>query len=186
MAELTRQASAAAGTLSGGQRQRLYFALAVCGNPDVLFLDEPTTALDVEMRQAFWSQMQDLVREGKTIVLTTHNLDEADALADRILIIDHGRILADDTPFALKAQVAQKRVSFDVAAPLDPHVFDRLPVYQVQITHEHVTLLTSQPEVILRYLFTQGVELTHLEAVGAGLEEAFLTLTQRKGADIHA
>ena len=185
MAELTRQASSAAGTLSGGQRQRLYFALAVCGNPDVLFLDEPTTALDVEMRQVFWSQMQELVREGKTLVLTTHYLEEADALAERILIIDHGRILADDTPTALKAQVAQKRVSFDVAAPLDPQFFDTLPVYQVQITHEHVTLLTPQPEVVLRHLFTQGVELTHLEVVGAGLEEAFLTLTQRKEASIH-
>jgi ABC-2 type transport system ATP-binding protein len=185
MAELTRQASAAAGTLSGGQRQRLYFALAVCGNPDVLFLDEPTAALDVEMRQAFWSQMQSFVREGKTIVLTTHYLDEADAIADRILIIDHGCILADDTPTALKAQVEQKRVSFDVASALDPGLFSKLPVYNLHIAHEHVTLLTPQPEVVLRHLFQQGVELTHLEAVGAGLEEAFLILTQRKEASVH-
>jgi ABC-2 type transport system ATP-binding protein len=181
MAELSKQAALAAGTLSGGQRQRLYFALAICGNPDVLFLDEPTASLDIEMRQAFWSQIQGFVREGKTIVLTTHYLDEADALADRIIILDHGRILADDAPAVLKSQVAQKRVSFDATTTLDAKVFTDVPVYRLEIAQHHITLLTPQPEVVVRHVFHEGIDLNNLEVVGASLEEAFLTLTQRKG-----
>jgi len=182
MADLPRQASLAAGLLSGGQRQRLYFALAICGDPDVLFLDEPTAALDIEMRQAFWHQIRDFVREGKTIVLTTHYLEEADALADRIMILNHGRILADDSPGVLKAQVAQRRVSFDVEAALTPDIFADLPVYSLEIAQSHVALLTPKPEAVMRHLFNQGINLNNLEVVGAGLEEAFITLTQQKAS----
>ena len=92
------------GDLSGGQRQRLQFALAICGNPDMLVLDEPTVGLDVESRRAFWQEIRRLTSRGRTILLTTHYLDEADALADRIVVLSSGRIVADGPPHAIKAQ----------------------------------------------------------------------------------
>lgn len=186
MAGLKKKAAASVGSLSGGQRQRLYYALAVCGDPDVLFLDEPTAGLDVEARHSFWDQLRTFVQQGKTILLTTHYLEEADALAERIIVIDHGHVRADASPAALKAQVANKRVSFDVSEPLRPEIFAQLPVRQLELGDQHVTLLTSKLETVLRTLFTQPVDITNLEITGAGLEEAFFHLIQdrseQKGA----
>ncbi len=90
------------GELSGGQKQRLLFALAICGDPDLLFLDEPTVGLDVQARRALWKQIRGLLARGKSILLTTHYLEEADALANRIVVIDNGRIIADGTPHQVK------------------------------------------------------------------------------------
>ncbi len=177
MAGLGEKANARAGTLSGGQRQRLYFALAVCGDPDALFLDEPTAALDVEARREFWVQVRLFVQAGKTIVLTTHYLEEADALADRIVVIDHGQVIADASPAAIKARVAGKRVSFDTDQPLDDAAFAGLPVQNLQLAAHHASLLSPEPEAVLQALFARGASLRNLEVVGAGLEEAFLTLT---------
>jgi ABC-2 type transport system ATP-binding protein len=100
MAGLTKNATAAVGALSGGQRQRLFFALAMCGDPAILFLDEPTAGLDVEARHSFWNQMRSFVQQGKTILLTTHYLEEADAPAERIIVIDHGHVRAHASPAA--------------------------------------------------------------------------------------
>jgi ABC-2 type transport system ATP-binding protein len=185
-AGLTKKAAASVGSLSGGQRQRLYFALAICGDPDVLFLDEPTAGLDVEARHSFWNQIRSFVQQGKTIVLTTHYLEEADALAERIVFIDHGHVRADASPATLKAQVINKRVSFDVSEPLRPEFFAQLPVQQLELGEQHVTLLTPKLETLLRAVFIQPVEITNLEISGAGLEEAFFHLIQdqseQKGA----
>lgn len=181
-AGLTEKAEARAGELSGGQRQRLYFALAICGDPEVIFLDEPTAALDVESRRGFWTQVRAFVRAGKTIVLTTHYLEEADALADRVVVIDHGRVIADATPAAIKARVAGKRVSFDLARPIDDGVFAGLPVRRLDLSNGHATLLSTEPEEVLRALFARDVALHNLEVVGAGLEDAFLTLTHQEEA----
>jgi ABC-2 type transport system ATP-binding protein len=90
------------GELSGGQKQRLLFALAICGNPDLLFLDEPTVGLDVAARRGLWKFIRGFVERGGSVVLTTHYLDEADALADRIAVIDQGRIIAQGTPAQIK------------------------------------------------------------------------------------
>jgi ABC-2 type transport system ATP-binding protein len=90
------------GDLSGGQKQRLLFGLAICGNPDFIALDEPTVGLDVEARRALWKQIRAFVDRGKSVLLTTHYLDEADALADRVIVIDHGRIVAQGTPGEIK------------------------------------------------------------------------------------
>src|SRR6202790_873515 len=98
------------GDLSGGQRQRTLFALAICGNPDLLFLDEPTVGLDVEARRALWEEIRRLVDRGKTVLLTTHYLEEADALADRIAVINQGEIIAEGTPAEIKAQTSGKRI----------------------------------------------------------------------------
>ena len=94
------------GDLSGGQRQRVLFALAICGDPDLLFLDEPTVGLDVEARRMLWDEIRRLVERGKTVLLTTHYLQEADALADRVAVINQGEIIAEGTPSEIKAQTA--------------------------------------------------------------------------------
>src|ERR1700693_2690323 len=98
------------GDLSGGQRQRTLFALAICGNPDLLFLDEPTAGLDVEARRGLWEEIRRLVDRGKTVLLTTHYLEEADALADRIAVINQGEIIAEGSPAEIKAQTSGKRI----------------------------------------------------------------------------
>lgn len=90
------------GDLSGGQKQRVLFALAICGNPALLFLDEPTVGLDVEARRALWARIRGFVDRGGSVLLTTHYLDEADALAHRIVVINHGRIIAEGTPAEIK------------------------------------------------------------------------------------
>jgi ABC-2 type transport system ATP-binding protein len=94
------------GQLSGGQKQRLFFALAICGDPDILFLDEPTVGLDIETRQLMWSHIRGFVARGKSVLLTTHYLGEADALADRIALITKGTIVAQGTPEAIKTRAA--------------------------------------------------------------------------------
>ena len=104
LASLERLADRRFHALSGGEKQRLFFALAICGDPDVLFLDEPSAGLDVEMRRALWDSVRKLVARGKSIVLTTHYLEEADALADRIVVLAHGAIVAQGTPHQLKAR----------------------------------------------------------------------------------
>src|SRR5207249_10659725 len=118
MAGLEAVAERRVAALSGGQRQRLYFALAVCGDPRVLFLDEPTVGMDVESRRAFLQSMQVLAQAGKTIVFTTHYLPEAEELAQRIVVIDRGLVIADATPQDLKARFPAKRVTFTTPDPL--------------------------------------------------------------------
>jgi ABC-2 type transport system ATP-binding protein len=166
--------------LSGGQRQRLYFALAICGDPEVLFLDEPTVGMDVEARRAFLAGMRTASSAGKTIVLTTHYLEEADALAERIVVIDRGVVLADTSPQELKARVASKRVSFRVAVPLGDDALAGLPVMSIQCSGQHVRLLSNEPETVLRVLFERGVAIADLEVTGVDLEDAFLALTRRE------
>jgi ABC-2 type transport system ATP-binding protein len=167
------------GALSGGQRQRLFFALAVCGDPDALFLDEPTVGMDVDARQIFLASLRRFTAEGKTIVLTTHYLEEADQLARRIVVIDRGAVIADATPGEMKAHAAGKRVRFRTAGPLEAGVFRGLPTQNLEIGADRVSLLSNAPEEILRSLFARGVTVEDLEVVGATLEEALLSLTRR-------
>ena len=98
------------GDLSGGQQQRVLFALAICGNPDLLFLDEPTVGLDVEARRMFWQVIRELIARGKTVLLTTHYLDEADALADRVVVINKGCVIAEGSPSEIKAHSGGKTI----------------------------------------------------------------------------
>src|SRR5436309_2061340 len=115
IAGLEQKANSAAGTLSGGERKRLYFALAICGDPEALFLDEPSVGLDVESRRALLGTVRALAQQGKTILLTTHYLEEADQLAERIVVIDRGVVIADTTPRDIKASVPSKRISFSTS-----------------------------------------------------------------------
>jgi len=164
------------GKLSGGQRQRVYFALAICGDPEALFLDEPTVGLDTATRRSFWEQVRGFKRHGKSIVLTTHYLDEADALADRVIVIDHGLIRAEDTPEAIRGLVPGKKVSFTWPG-FTAEALAGLPVEGLAIGGPRVTFLTSHPEDVLRSLLAGGAPITDLEVAGAGLEEAVLVLT---------
>jgi ABC-2 type transport system ATP-binding protein len=181
MAGLEEKANALVKELSGGQRQRLYFALAVCGDPEVLFLDEPTVGMDVEGRRSFIERIAEFARMGRTVVLTTHYLEEADQLARRVVVIDRGLVIADASPDEIKSRVAGKRVRF-AAAGLTEKDLEGLPVTTSTIDDHSVHLLTNQPETVLRELFRRGVEITDLEVSGADLEEAFISLTRHGGA----
>jgi ABC-2 type transport system ATP-binding protein len=176
IAGLEEKADALVRELSGGQRQRLYFALAVCGDPDVLFLDEPTVGMDVEGRRSFIERIADFARRGRTVVLTTHYLEEADQLAKRVIVIDRGVVIADAPPAEIKSKVAGKRVRFN-APVLTEKDLDGLPVTALTIKDHSVQLLTNQPESVLRELFRRGMEISDLEVAGADLEEAFIAMT---------
>ena len=163
--------------LSGGQKQRVLFALAICGDPDILFLDEPTVGLDVEARRLLWDQIRKLVSRGKTILLTTHYLPEADALADRIAVINQGRIIAEGTPAQIKAQTSGKRIR--CITRLNLASLHQIPgVTLAQQDREAVELHTAAAEPVVRELLARDATLSGLEITTAGLEEAFLALTQ--------
>jgi ABC-2 type transport system ATP-binding protein len=165
------------GLLSGGQKQRVLFALAVCGNPDLLFLDEPTVGLDVEARHLLWDEIRRLLRRGKTVVLTTHYLEEADALADRIVVINKGRIIAQGTPAEIKSRTAGKTIRCVTELSLD--VIRKIAgVVEAQPDREAVVIQTAQPENVLRKLLQLDLEITGIEVSSAGLDQAFLALTR--------
>ena len=176
MADLESVANRQYGKLSGGQKQRLHFALAMIGDPDLLFLDEPTTGLDVESRRDFWRQVRSFIGDGRTVVLTTHYLEEADALADRIVLLDEGRLIAEGTPAEIKARTAGKVVR--AVTSLDPARLAALPgVNRVELVGAATELLTTDAEETVRELLAADRGLTGLEVTGASLEEAFLAIT---------
>jgi ABC-2 type transport system ATP-binding protein len=159
--------------LSGGQRQRVLLALALAGAPPLLLLDEPTSAMDVEGRRAFWTTMRGLAGRGHTVVFATHHLDEADAVADRVVVIADGRVIADGTAGEVKAGVAGRTISF-TASP--GRRLDGLPaVSEVTWQGDVVTLATTDAAVTLRALLADG-GLPDLEVRGASLEDAVLSL----------
>jgi ABC-2 type transport system ATP-binding protein len=171
------------GDLSGGQKQRVLFALAICGNPDLLFLDEPTVGLDVEARRGLWDEMRRLVGRGKTVLLTTHYLQEADALADRIAVINQGEIIAEGTPADIKAQTSGKRIR--CVTTLSPAVLRQIPgVTEVREDREALEIHAREAEPVVRELLARDPRLSGLEITSAGLEEAFLALTQDNGNNV--
>jgi len=165
------------GDLSGGQRQRVLFALAICGDPDLLFLDEPTVGLDVEARRMVWDEIRRMVSRGKTVLLTTHYLQEADALADRVAVIHQGEIIAQGTPAEIKAKTAGKRIRCITSLSLN--ILRQIPgVTEVKEDREAVEIHAVEAESIVRELLARDAGLSGLEVASAGLEEAFLALTQ--------
>ena len=168
------------GDLSGGQRQRVLFALAICGDPDLIFLDEPTVGLDVEARRNLWDEIRKMVTRGKTVLLTTHYLQEADALADRIAVINQGEIVAQGTPAEIKAKTAGKRIRCITSLGLN--TLRQIPgVTEVKEDREAVEIHAIEAEAIVRELLARDAKLSGLEVTSAGLEEAFLALTQDDG-----
>jgi len=164
------------GELSGGQRQRVLFALALCGDPDILFLDEPTVGLDVESRRLLWEEIRRLIDRGKTVLLTTHYLEEADALADRVVVIHQGEIIAEGTPAEIKASTAGRRIR--CVSFLNIETVRALPgVIEVRRDRDALEIRTVLAEPVLRELLTRDPGLSGIEVTSAGLEEAFLALT---------
>ena len=162
--------------LSGGQQRRVQFALAICGRPVLLFVDEPTVGLDVEARRNFWSVLRQLRGEGTGIVLTTHYIEEADALADRVLLLANGRVLAEDTPSGIKARAAGKRVRGRTALPIG--TLSAWPGVRSSSLVEGVAeLVTNDAEQLLRRWLAADAGLAELECRPLSLEEAFLSLT---------
>ncbi len=174
--------------LSGGQRQRLSFALCIVGDPDLLYLDEPTASLDVGARRSFWAQVGDFAALGKTILFSTHNLLEADTMADRIVIVNRGVIFSDGTPRELKSLLAGRTVAMATDAP--DEVLAALPgVRHVEATVEttgagdrpgpvrQVRIQVSEAEPLLAGLFAAGWVVRDLTVAEASLEEAFVHLT---------
>ena len=164
------------GDLSGGQQRRVQFALAICGRPALLFVDEPTVGLDVEARRNFWSVLKQLRNEGAGIVLTTHYLEEADALADRVLLLAGGRVLAEDTPAGIKSRAAGKRLRARTAIELA--ALSSWPeVRSARLVEGIAELLSHDAERLLRRWLAQDENLSELEVRPLNLEEAFLSLT---------
>jgi ABC-2 type transport system ATP-binding protein len=165
-----------AGGLSGGQKRRLAVSLAFVGNPRAIFLDEPTAGLDVESRRRVWDDVRAFATSGGTVLLTTHNLEEADALASRIVVIVDGATLAEGTPADVKGRAGLKRVRVEADSLPDLRGVER----GSRAGRVH-TLYTSDPESLVRELVERGVPLRGLEVTPVTLEEAFLSLTERSG-----
>ena len=168
------------GTLSGGQKQRTLFALALAGDPDLLFLDEPTVGMDIEARRALWAAIRALAARGKTILLTTHYLEEADALASRIVVLAHGRIVREGTPAEIKSgapgSAMARTIRCRTALPLD--ALQTWPgVLEAQKIGSTTTLIVMHPEALLRRLLAEDATLSDLDVLPAALEDAFLALT---------
>jgi ABC-2 type transport system ATP-binding protein len=163
------------GKLSGGEKQRVLFALAICGDPELLFLDEPTVGLDVSTRLLIWQQVRRLIQEGRTVILTTHYLEEVDALANRVIVLNQGAVVAEGTPAEIKSRTAQRKIRCSTSLPLD-QVWTIPQVHDVQAQESRLEILTSQVEPVLRELFSRDPNLSSLDISSSSLEEAFLQI----------
>lgn len=164
------------GDLSGGQARRVAFALAICGNPDVLVLDEPSAGLDLQARRLLWRQIRAFAQAGRTVVLSTHHLEEADALADRVIVMHQGVLIADGTPQQLKARVRGRRVRCRTTTPV--HLLRAFGVTQVDREGQLLTVRCQTAEPLVRFLLAQDPDLADLEVSSVSLEEAFAELTR--------
>ena len=181
------------GQLSGGQKQRVLFALALAGDPDLIFLDEPTVGLDIEARRRMWAEIRSLRSRGKTVLLTTHYLEEADALADRIIVLSKGRVICEGSPAEVRATAnaqSHSRDRDDSRSPLAnvkllsfhttlsrEQILTLAGVQEVEVTATGVVVTTSAPESSLRELLALDPELRGLDVRSPALEDAFLALT---------
>ncbi|MGC4052481.1 MAG: ABC transporter ATP-binding protein [Paludibaculum sp.] len=165
------------GSLSGGQRQRVLFALALCGRPDLLLLDEPTVGLDVDSRRGLWKHIRNFVANGGSVLLTTHYLEEADALADHVTVIDNGRRVAEGSPAEIKRSIGPRRI-YCVTQLADERLRTLEGVQTVTRTGARVTLTAIDSDAVLHRLISADPLVRELEIHGAGLEEAFLALTE--------
>ena len=163
--------------LSGGQRQRLLFGLAMCGDPEIVFLDEPTVGLDIEARRGLWEQIRSLAARGKTVLLTTHYLEEADALAHRIIVINKGKVVSEGTPSEIKSRTASRRIRCRTRLSVT-QLWELCGVVKVEQAGGTTCVTVGHAESVLRRMLELDSELSDLEVVSPGLEDAFLALTQ--------
>jgi ABC-2 type transport system ATP-binding protein len=192
LVQLDEKRDARVGKLSGGQKQRLALACAIVGDPDLLFLDEPTTGLDPQSRRQLWDLITEFKSLGRTIMLTTHYMDEAEILCNRVAIVDHGKVIALGTPRELIASLgAEHVVEFAPAAEASPadeaelrQIDGVIAVRRVASGYElQVAALHRTVPALLTLLARRGVELAHLTTHSATLEDVFVSLTGRQLRD---
>jgi ABC-2 type transport system ATP-binding protein len=163
--------------LSGGQTQRVRFALALVTNPDLLVLDEPTVAMDVESRHAFWTTMREFASRGKTVLFATHYLEEADDFADRVVLMAAGTVVADGPPTEIKGMVGTRTIRATLPDAANGELASLPGVTHVERRGEAIVLACSDSDVAIRALLQRFPSARDIEIAGAGLEEAFLELT---------
>ncbi|MFJ2827625.1 ABC transporter ATP-binding protein [Streptomyces sp. NPDC087263] len=181
--------------LSGGQEQRVRFALATAGDSDLIVLDEPTTGMDVSARQAFWATMREQADQGRTVLFATHYLEEADAIADRVLVLHRGHLLADGTAAEIKAKAGARRIAFDLktstgeagevgeAGGVDEAALRALPfLTTIDISGHTVRIQSTDADATVHALYGLGVYPRNLEVAGLGLEQAFVAITAAEEA----
>ncbi|GAA3743030.1 ABC transporter ATP-binding protein [Streptomyces tremellae] len=169
--------------LSGGQEQRVRFALATAGANDLIVLDEPTTGMDVTARQAFWSTMREEAGRGRTVLFATHYLEEADAIADRVLVLHKGRLLADGTAAEIKAKAGARRIAFDLEGPIDERALGGLPfLSSLTVSGTTVRMQSHDADATVHALYGLGLYPRNLEVAGLGLEQAFVAITEAEEA----
>jgi ABC-2 type transport system ATP-binding protein len=176
------------GQLSGGQKQRVLFALALAGDPDLIFLDEPTVGLDIQARRGMWDQIRSLAARGKTVLLTTHYLEEADSLSHRIFVVNQGRVVCEGTPSEVKSlgsstpgNIANRNLKFIRCATSLPQstLLTIAGVLEAKLAGGLTTLTSTTPESTLRELLALDQGLHSLDIQSPDLEDAFLTLTTK-------
>lgn len=160
--------------LSGGQKRRVGFALALAGNPDLIFFDEPTVGLDITARQTFWKKIDTLKANGKTVIFTTHYLQEADDVSERVILFNHGEIIADGKPEDIKRKMARRSVSFRTN---DKEAMDKLrslpAVTEVYEKENRLHLLTDDTDAVLASIFNQNIDVKDIWMEQGSLDEAF-------------
>jgi ABC-2 type transport system ATP-binding protein len=175
-AGITDVADRRVGKCSGGEQQRLRFALALLSDPELLVLDEPTTGMDVEGRRSFWSAIRKDAEQGRTVLFATHYLEEADAYADRIVLLRHGLIVADGTAAEIKAMAAGRTVRATLPGASEAMLAAAPGAEQVEIRGETILVHSKDSDATARFLLTQTAA-RDLEITARGIEDAFLALT---------
>ncbi|MEV6791066.1 ABC transporter ATP-binding protein [Streptomyces sp. NPDC051320] len=177
--------------LSGGQEQRVRFALATAGDNDLIVLDEPTTGMDVSARHAFWATMREQADQGRTVLFATHYLEEADAIADRVLVLHKGRLLADGTAAEIKAKAGARRIAFDLDGDIDEATLRELPFLTTFSlsnagsgagARRTVRIQSTDADATVHALYGLGLYPHNLEVAGLGLEQAFVAITEAEEA----
>ncbi|MCQ9183256.1 ABC transporter ATP-binding protein [Streptomyces sp. IBSBF 2953] len=182
-AGIAQIASRKVNKLSGGQAQRVRFALATAGDSDLIVLDEPTTGMDVTARQAFWATMREQADQGRTVLFATHYLEEADAIADRVLVLHRGRLLADGTAAEIKAKAGARRISFDLEGGIDERALRELPfLTALDVSGHTVRIQSADADATVHALYGLGLYPRNLEVAGLGLEQAFVAITAAEEA----
>jgi ABC-2 type transport system ATP-binding protein len=175
-AGITKIADRRVGKCSGGEQQRLRFAMALVSDPELLVLDEPTTGMDVEGRRSFWASIRKDAEQGRTVLFATHYLEEADAYADRIILLRHGQKIADGTASEIKAMAAGRTVRATLAGADETELRDIRGADSVEIRGDTVLIHSGDSDAVARYLLTR-TSARDLEITARGIEEAFLALT---------
>lgn len=183
MTQIAALANRPYGKLSSGQKRQVQFAMALCGRPKLLFLDEPTVGLDLKSRERMWQMLLDLVRNGASIVLTTHYLEEAEALADRVVVLAKGKAIASGTVREMRAVVGHKRITCSTVLSAEL-ISSWSGVQKVVCERGRLQITASNAETVVKRLVAADADFQDLEVHSAGLAEAFTELTQETPQEV--